>query len=158
MAVFERDLRVGAPIEDVWAFHSTTDGLRALTPNVLDLRVEEIERPGNGRDAHVLTEDTRIHASVTPIGFGHRLRWVSLIEERVERDGLRYFVDTMENGPFPEWTHTHLFYADGDETLIRDRVEYELPGGDVGTALGRVGLAPMFVYRHYRTRDILGGA
>lgn len=158
MAVYERDLRVGVPLEDAWAFHSTIDGLRSLTPKFLNLRVEELERPGNGRDAHVLTEGTRIHASVTPVGFGPRQHWVSVIDARVERDGVRYFVDTMEDGPFREWTHTHMLYGDGEETLIRDRVEYELPGGELGTKLGGLGLLPMFVYRHYRTRDILGGA
>lgn len=155
MAVFERDLRIRAPLEDVWAFHSTLDGLRSLTPNWLNLRVEEIERPGTDRNSHVLTEGTRIHASVTPIGFGPRKRWVSVIEERVVRNGLAYFVDSMEDGPFPEWTHAHLFYGDGDETLIRDVVEYDAPAGDVGDELALLGLAPMFLFRHYRTRDIL---
>jgi ligand-binding SRPBCC domain-containing protein len=155
MAVFERDLRVRAPLDDVWAFHSTVDGLRSLTPGWANLRIEEIERPDDSRDAHVLTEGTRIHASVRPLGVGPRQRWVSVIEERVEGDGRAHFVDSMEDGPFPTWEHTHSFYADGDETVIRDRVEYETPVGGVGDKLATLGLAPMFHYRHRRTRDIL---
>ena len=157
MATFERELRVRAALADVWAFHSTIDGLRSLTPDWLNLRVEDIERPGDEPETHVLTAGTRIHASVRPFGVGPRQTWVSHITEREEGEDRAYFVDVMEAGPFPEWEHTHLFYADGDETLIRDRVEYRAPVGGVGDDLARVGLAPMFWYRHRRTRDILDG-
>ncbi|MFB6270884.1 MAG: SRPBCC family protein [Halobacterium sp.] len=158
MATFERDLRVGASLADTWAFHSTIDGLRSLTPDWLHLRIEDIERPEDGPDTHVLTAGTRIHASVRPFGVGPRQTWVSRITEREESEESAYFVDVMEDGPFPEWEHTHLFYADGDETLIRDRVEYETPVGGVGDDLAGLLLAPMFRYRHWRTRDILGDA
>lgn len=155
MAVFERNLRVRAPFDDVWAFHSTIDGLRSLTPNWLNIRIEKIEHPNNGRDAHVLTEGTRIHASVTPFGFGPRQSWVSVIEERAEFASTAHFVDSMDDGPFPEWEHTHSFYEAGDETLIRDRVEFRTTAGGVGNRFAVLGLAPMFYYRHRRTRDIL---
>lgn len=155
MATFERDLRVSAPLADVWAFHSTLDGLRSLTPDWLHLRVEEIDRPDDGPDTHVLTEGTRLRASVQPFGVGPRHRWVSRIVEREEGDTTAYFVDEMEDGPFPEWEHTHLFYGDGDETVIRDRVRYRAPAGGVGDGLAALFLAPMFRYRHRRTRAIL---
>ncbi|GAA0288073.1 SRPBCC family protein [Halobacterium noricense] len=157
MATFERELRVHAPLADVWAFHSTIDGLRSLTPDWLNLRVEEIERPDDEPEAHVLTAGTRIHASVQPFGVGPRQTWVSHITAREEGEDTAYFVDVMEEGPFPEWEHTHLFYADGDETLIRDHVEYRAPVGGIGDEAARLGLAPMFWYRHRRTRDILDG-
>jgi len=157
MATFERELRVRAPLADVWAFHSTTDGLRSLTPNWLNLRIERIERPTDEPEAHVLTAGTRIHASVRPFGVGPRQTWVSHITEREESEEKAYFVDVMEGGPFSEWEHTHLFYADGDETLIRDHVEYRGPVGGVGDGLAELGLAPMFWYRHRRTSAILDG-
>ncbi|MGB9965266.1 SRPBCC family protein [Halobacterium sp. CBA1126] len=157
MATFERELRVRAPLADVWAFHSTIDGLRSLTPDWLHLRVEEIDRPDDEPETHVLTEGTRIHASVQPFGVGPRQRWVSRITAREEDDDTAYFVDQMEEGPFPEWEHTHSFFADGDETLIRDRVEYRAPVGGVGDDLAVLGLGPMFWYRHRRTREILDG-
>jgi len=157
MATFERELRVRAPLADVWAFHSTTDGLRSLTPDWLNLRIERIERPTDEPEAHVLTAGTRIHASVRPFGVGPRQTWVSHITEREESEEKAYFVDVMEGGPFSEWEHTHLFYADGDETLIRDHVEYRGPVGGVGDGLAELGLAPMFWYRHRRTSAILDG-
>jgi len=45
MATFERELRVRAPFEDVWEFHSTIDGLQALTPRWANLRVEAVQYP-----------------------------------------------------------------------------------------------------------------
>jgi ligand-binding SRPBCC domain-containing protein len=155
MKTFERDLRVRAPLADVWAFHSTIDGLRSLTPDWLGLRVEEIERPEDEPETHVLTEGTRIHASVQPFGVGPRQSWVSRITDREEGDGTAYFVDAMEDGPFPAWEHTHLFYGDGDETVVRDRVRYRAPAGPVGDELAGLFLEPVFWYRHRRTRDLL---
>ncbi|NIC00425.1 SRPBCC family protein [Halobacterium sp. R2-5] len=157
MATFERELRVRAPLSEAWAFHSTEEGLLALTPAWLNLRVERIERPEGGGDSDVLTEGTRIHASVRPFGVGPRQAWVSYITEREEREDTAYFVDVMEDGPFPEWEHTHALYADGEQTLLRDRVKYRTPAGRLGDEAARFGLAPMFWYRHRRTRDILDG-
>jgi len=130
----------------------------ALTPEWLDLRVERIERPDGDDETEILTAGTRIHASVRPFGVGPRQSWVSRITAREEGDETAYFVDVMEGGPFPEWEHTHTLYADGDETLLRDRVEYRTPVGGLGDEAARFGLAPMFWYRHRRTRDILDGA
>lgn len=158
MATFERELRVDASLADAWSFHSTIDGLRSLTPDWLHLRIEAIERPDGEVDSHVLTAGTRIRASVQPFGVGPRQTWVSRIVEREEGDGTAYFVDVMEDGPFPEWEHTHLLYGDDDETLIRDHVEYRTPVGGLGDNVAGLALAPMFRFRHRRTREILEDA
>lgn len=158
MGTFERDLRVGSSLADAWAFHSTIDGLRSLTPDWFNLRIDEIERPEDEANADVLTAGTSIYSSVQPFGVGPRQTWVSHIVEREENEESAYFVDVMEDGPFPEWEHTHLFYADGDETLIRDHVEYTTPVGGAADGLAGLLMAPMFRYRHRRTRDILGDA
>ncbi|PSQ64486.1 MAG: cyclase, partial [Halobacteriales archaeon SW_9_67_24] len=53
------------------------------------------------------------------------------------------------------WIHTHSFYADGGGTHVRDRVEYQLPFGDLRRLAGPfavVGFEPMFRYRHRETR------
>lgn len=152
MRVYERQVRIDAPFSDVWAFHATIDGLRALTPSWLHLVVHDIDR-ADGRESHVLDAGTTIRLSVRPFGVGPRQRWTAFIEERGTADGMAYFVDTMQEGPLPHWRHTHLFYDAGDETLLRDHVEYELPV-HVGP-LGDVGLAAFFRYRHRRTRQIL---
>lgn len=160
MQTFERDLRVDAPLDEVWAFHSTVDGLLALTPDVANLRIDEVEWPADrgDRDDEVLVEGTRIHMSVRPLGVGPRQTWTSVITERVEEEGHAYFVDRMEDGPFPEWEHTHSFFADGDQTVLRDHVEYRAPLGGVGALGSSAVMRPMFYFRHRETRAALGDA
>ncbi|MFB6308776.1 MAG: SRPBCC family protein [Haloarculaceae archaeon] len=158
MAVYERSVRVAAPFEDVWAFHSTSDGLVALTPDFLDMRIEEEYGPDGEPDPGVLEAGSVVVSSVRPLGVGPRQRWTSEIVERREGDDEALFRDVMTEGPFREWEHTHRFVADDGATHVYDHVEYELPGGPAGRAVGPlayVGLEPMFRYRHRKTKELL---
>ncbi|PSP90216.1 cyclase [Halobacteriales archaeon QS_4_69_34] len=155
MPVYERETRVAAPFERVTEFHSTLDGLAALTPEWMGLRVESVRGPDGEPDPETLEAGSVAELSVRPFGIGPRQRWTTHIVAREEREGGATFRDEMHDGPFERWVHTHGFYADGDGTLVRDRVEYELPGGRVGRALGPfavVGFEPMFRYRHRETK------
>lgn len=171
MSVYRRSTRVRAPLSAVWDFHSTAEGLVAVTPGWMNVRVEAIRGPdgettyeGDRSEATgdpnypILTEGSEIDLSVRPFGVGPRQSWTSRITERRIEDGAAQFVDEMVAGPFARWRHTHSFYADGEATLARDRVEYRLPGGRAGRAvspLAVVGFEPMFRYRHRRTRALL---
>jgi len=125
MPTYRRTTRVPAPIDEVWRFHSTIDGLRALTPDWMRLEIEGVERPDGAADSDVLVEGSRIRMSMRPFDIGPRQRWVSRIVDREPGgdapvgDGAR-FVDEMAGGPFRKWEHTHAFHADGDETLLVD--------------------------------------
>lgn len=155
MATYELETRVSAPLEDVWAFHSTVDGLRTVTPDFMNLEVHDVTGPDGETDPDELLEGTQLRMSIRPFGAGPRQRWTSVILERTEDDGAAMFRDRMVEGPFPSWEHTHQFFADGDGTRIVDRVEYRLPGGPLGrlvSPLGVVGMEPMFRARHRRTR------
>lgn len=157
-STYRRRTRVRAPLEDVWEFHSTPDGLEALTPEFLDMEVTSVVGPDGEPDPDVLEAGSRLEISVRPLGVGPRTRWVSVIDRRSERDGAASFRDVMIEGPFPEWRHTHSFFADGEETIVVDHVEYRLPGGRLGgaaTPFGRLGLEGMFRYRHRRTKALL---
>ncbi|MDG5775081.1 SRPBCC family protein [Haloarculaceae archaeon H-GB2-1] len=159
MPVYERATRVDAPLSTVWDFHSNVDGLVALTPDWMRLRVERVVGPDGEPNPDLMTVGSRIESSVRPFGLGPRQRWTSVIVEREEGDGWARFRDTMEDGPFAHWEHTHTFHAEGDDaTLVYDRVEYELPGGELGRALGPlayVGFEPMFRHRHRETKALL---
>lgn len=155
MATYELETRVAAPLEDVWAFHSTVDALRTVTPDFMNLEVHDVTGPDGEADPDELLEGTQLRMSIRPFGAGPRRRWVSVILERTEDDGAAMFRDRMIEGPFPSWEHTHQFFADGGGTRIVDRVEYRLPGGPLGrlvSPLGVVGMEPMFRARHRRTR------
>lgn len=158
MAIYERETLVRAPPDEVWAFYSSIDGLVALTPDWFGLRVEDVTGPDGAADPPELLEGTTIDLSVRPLGIGPRQRTTSRIVERRREDGVAILRDRMIEGPFEEWLHTHAFEAVDDGTLVRDRVEYRLPCGVAGRVAARgmvVGLAPMFRYRHRRTRELL---
>ncbi|PSP54373.1 cyclase [Halobacteriales archaeon QS_1_67_19] len=157
MPTYQRETRVDASLEDVWEFHSRISGLEALTPDWMHLQVEDVRGPnGRTRSDGVLLVGSEVRLSVRPFGVGPRRPWVSRITRREREDGAAVFEDEMVEGPFPEWHHSHQFYADGGGTLIRDRVRYELPvlGGLLGP-LGWLGFEPMFRGRHRRTKRVL---
>ena len=161
MHTYKRSAQVAAPFETVWSFHSTEAGLEALTPSWMNLRIESVTGPDGAEGPDELEPGSTIHASTRPFGIGPRQGWISDIIARERCDGSGYFQDTMREGPFSEWEHTHLFYADGDSTIVRDRVRYELPVGPLDRLLGPlavVGFEPMFRYRHQRTRSLLESA
>lgn len=160
MATYERTTRVAVPLEEVWAFQSTVDGLRAVTPDFLNLEVHDVVGPDGEADPEALVEGTRLRMSIRPFGAGPRQRWTSVILERTEDDGAAMFRDRMVEGPFPEWEHTHQLFADDGGTRLVDRIEYRLPGGPLGaliSPLGVVGMEPMFRARHRRTREYFDG-
>jgi ligand-binding SRPBCC domain-containing protein len=153
MAVYERSTVVDAPLETVWEFHSTVDGLLALTPGWMNMRVEEIRGPNGEPDPDVLAVGTEVSLSIRPFGVGPRQSWTSRIVERERQGDAAYFRDTMREGPFRRWSHTHRFRAVEGGTRITDHVEYEFPRPFRGlSALAWPGFEPMFVYRHRRTK------
>ena len=158
MATFERDMRVQAPLEDVWTFHSSVSGLERLTPAWMGLRIESVIGPDGERDPVVLETGAELDLSVRPFALGPRQHWTSVITDRARQSGRAYFTDEMIRGPFETWIHTHAFFADGDATIVRDHVEYELPFGTLGNAVtpfSGVGFEGMFRDRHDRTRKSL---
>lgn len=158
MQTYERSVRVRAPLSRVWEFHSTTDGLEALTPSWMNMHIREVRGPDGSPDPDVLDVGSLVDVSIRPFDVGPQQNWTSNITAREEENGSAYFRDEMTDGPFEAWEHTHLFYADGDGTIVRDRIRYELPLGAVGRALGPlavVGFEPMFRYRHRRTKQLL---
>ena len=161
MQTYRRTIRIPASIDEVWAFHSTIDGLQRLTPEWMNLRIDGVEGPEEATDPELLVEGSQIRMSIRPFGVGPRQRWTSRITDRTP-DGdasvakSAQFVDEMEGGPFRTWEHTHAFYADGDQTLLVDTVNYRLPLGSLGDIAGpfaKVGFEGMFRDRHRRTID-----
>ena len=158
MATYERETRIDASLDDVWQFHSTSAGLERLTPDWMGLRVESTMGPDGDSDPEVLEAGSELSLSIRPFGVGPRQYWTSVITQRVEKPGRAYFVDEMVHGPFKTWVHTHSFFADGSETVLRDHVEYELPVGgftDPLSPFSELGFEGMFRDRHARTREAL---
>ncbi|MWV39526.1 SRPBCC family protein [Natrialba sp. INN-245] len=154
MPTYERRTTIDAPIEDVWAFSADVSGLEAVTPDWLGLRVESVIGPDGTLGRNGLEVGTEISLSMRPFGVGPRQYWTSLITEVDRRDGVAYFRDEMVRGPFDRWVHTHSFFADGDRTVLRDHVAYDLPLGPLSGAVSpvsHVGFEAMFRERHRAT-------
>jgi ligand-binding SRPBCC domain-containing protein len=88
---------------------------------------------------------------------GIPVRWQSLIQDWEPN---RSFVDTQTRGPYHRWHHTHEFEPYDGGTVIRDRVQYELPLGALGDLVaGRFvskDVATIFAFRRTKIREILG--
>jgi ligand-binding SRPBCC domain-containing protein len=158
MAVYQRSVTVDAPLAEVRAFHDTADGLVALTPGFLNIRIDETTGPDGEPDPDVLEAGSRVVSSVRPFGIAPRQQWVSDIVAREVGETEAMFRDEMVEGPFDHWVHTHRFVAVDGGTRVEDHVEYairEHVGGSVIDLLAPVGMAPMFWYRHRQTRKRL---
>ncbi|MEY7850860.1 SRPBCC family protein [Natrarchaeobius sp. A-rgal3] len=160
MATYERRTTIDAPLADVWEFSADVSGLEAVTPNWLGLRVESVIGSDGNLDPDGLEVGTEISLSMRPFGVGPRQYWTSLITEVERREGVAYFRDEMVHGPFDRWVHTHSFFADGDRTILRDHVAYELPLGPLAepaSPFSLLGFEAMFRERHRATKARLEG-
>ena len=69
------------------------------------------------------------------------------------------FVDQQVSGPYRLWIHEHTFEETNHGTLVRDHVQYEVPGGPlVHRLFVRGDLKRIFDYRHEQLRDVELGA
>lgn len=144
---FVYESRIAAPPEEVFAFHEHPQALNWLIPPWES--VTPIEPPKSLRTGSRVVLEGRLGP--------FRLRWVAV---HTDYDPPHVFADIQESGPFAHWHHRHRFLDDGSGgTLLRDEVEYELPGGAVSRLLFdsfvRAKLQRMFEYRHNTTRRMV---
>ncbi|WP_245631979.1 SRPBCC family protein [Edaphobacter aggregans] len=78
--------------------------------------------------------------------FGFRLRHTSKI---VDYEPYRFFCDEMTYGAFKSFRHEHFFEAVGDETIMRDVLEFAAPFGALGL------MAERLVLRDYMRRFLV---
>lgn len=153
MTTYRRSVWVDAPLERVWAFHSTIAGLRALTPGLLGLQVVAIR----GDDDGTLVTGSEIDLRMRPLGVLPASAWTSVITDREASSQRCWFIDVMRGGPFDHWQHVHTFEAVDGGTRIEDVVTVRLGGplAPLVSPAALIGLVPMFRYRHGQTRTQL---
>ena len=116
----ERSQLIPRPQPEVFAFFADAANLERLTPDFLRFRIETplpIEMRAGARI------DYRLSLGALPV------RWRTRISSW--EPPLR-FSDDQERGPYALWHHVHEFEAVGDQTRMRDRVDYRLPFGPLG--------------------------
>lgn len=121
--VFE--LRVPVPVEKVWEFYKSPAALEKLSRPSDHVRILNPE---------VGVEEGVLH-KVRMRKFGLPIKWEARISQVTPPYG---FTDQAEKSPFKFWRHRHDFIPDGDGTLIRDVVVYEMPFGKLGKAVHKL--------------------
>lgn len=154
MTRFEQSVTLPASPDEVYRWHARPGALDRMLPPWEDVRV--LERGDGLRVGSRVVFETR----VGPLA----QRWTAEHADVV--DGER-FRDVQVSGPFAAWEHTHSVHpaagsagAEDARSVLRDRIEYELPLGTLGTLLGgawvRRRLERMFRYRHrVLARDLM---
>jgi ligand-binding SRPBCC domain-containing protein len=119
MPIFEASQVFARSLEEVFDFFILPSNLVKVSPPELNMKLTEApERLALG--SRVTLEGRRW-------GIAQRI-----ISEVIEfQFGVR-FTDTQTKGPFRKWVHRHMFTAVPGGTEVRDRIEYEPPGGMLG--------------------------
>lgn len=138
------ELRLPGRRSDVFPFFADAENLERITPPSLRFRILT-PAPIEMRPGALIDYALRIRGVPTT--------WRSVISGW---DPPRRFVDEQLRGPYRWWRHEHLFFAAGEDTLILDRVEYDVPGGRVINRLFVAAeLRRIFAFRQRKLQELL---
>ena len=79
MPTFQREVRVHAPFEVVWEFHSDASGLEALTPEFMRLELVAVRGPDGEPNPGLLETGAEIDMRMRPFGVAPIQEWTSVI-------------------------------------------------------------------------------
>ncbi len=129
------------PIERVFAFFSNPENLPRIMPASSRTKLIALNRmpvpnppPGIAADRAAGVDSTIVTSFRVFPFLPVRARWIARI---TEFEWNHYFADVQDRGPFKSWHHRHEFQAETRDgvtgTLVRDRIEYEVGFGFLGT-------------------------
>ena len=114
--IFESVIEFEEPVHSVFEYFSRAENLDAITPPWLNFRFIT-PLPIEMRRGTEIEYRLRLH--------GIPVRWKT---EITVWDPPHAFEDVQRRGPFRRWIHRHTFEPKDGGTLMRDRVEYAVPG------------------------------
>lgn len=148
MRTFVKRTKITVPQETLFAWHEMPGAFERLTPPFENIRV--LSHSGGIKDG--ATIKVEVKEGLFPI------RW-ELQHQNYRPPHL--FQDVQLRGLFKSWSHEHRFLSESEnQSVIEDRIEYELPLGFIGDLFGNpivMGkLNRLFEYRHaITTQDVL---
>lgn len=123
MHTLERDQLIPVSRDELFAFFEDPRNLGEITPPEMGFEILKM-------DDLPIEAGFRIKYRIKV--FGVPVTWVSKITEY--EPGVR-FADVQVKGPYAFWQHEHSFEDADSGTIMRDRVQYELPFGILGSAV-----------------------
>lgn len=112
MRTLERESVIKAPIEEVFSFFGKAENLNIITPPQLKFDIVT-PLPITIKEGTII--DYKIKIS------GLSFNWRTKI---TEWEPPRRFIDIQTRGPYKMWVHEHTFIADGNKTIMKDKVNY----------------------------------
>jgi hypothetical protein len=135
------------PRDRVFAFFADAGNLDRITPDFLRFAVLT-PRPVEMKQGTLIDYRLRVH--------GLPMRWQS---EITVWEPPHRFVDVQRRGPYRQWIHEHGFEEIDGGTLVRDRVEYAVPGWFLEPLVHRWLVGPdlekVFAFRKTRLAELL---
>jgi ligand-binding SRPBCC domain-containing protein len=131
------------PIAEVFPFFADADNLDVITPPWLQFEILTT-RPIAMQVGARIDYRLRLH--------GLPLCWQS---EITAWQPPNRFVDEQHRGPYRAWIHEHTFEERGGGTLVCDRIQYRVFGGQLVERLFvRRDLEKIFAHRHRRLGEL----
>lgn len=120
---FQKEQFIKSTIDTVWAFISTPQNLKKITPDYMGFDIQSQDLPNK------IYEGMIIAYKVKPL-LGIKTTWVTEITHIKDKS---YFVDEQRVGPYALWHHQHLIIPQADGVLMKDIVSYKPPFGLIGS-------------------------
>lgn len=142
---FSSQLTVPRPIDEVFEFFSNPANLTILSPPWLKF---EMQSEHEAKMLAGIEFDYKLKVRGIP------LKWRSRI---TEWDPPNRFADEQIKGPYNLWVHTHSFEEQDRNTVVRDHIQYSVPGGSIINSLFvRRDVEKIFKYRGDKLTEIFG--
>lgn len=142
-----KEQQLNCDIETAWEFFSSPFNLSKITPKDMGFVVK------SNLGKKPIYEGMEITYTVSPL-LKIPLKWKSKI---TQVDFQKSFTDVQEKGPYKYWNHFHEFVPNEKGVLMRDKVDYELPFGFLGSIahklLVKKKLEAIFSYRNQVLED-----
>ena len=117
--VYDSELWLPKPVEEVFAFFADASNLQLLTPDWVNFEILT-PLPIAMHAGTVIDYKLRIR--------GIQLRWHT---EITVWEAPHRFVDEQKRGPYRQWIHEHRFESRDGGTMCTDHVQYAVFGGEL---------------------------
>jgi len=146
MSVCEYETRLSCSVEGLFDFLARPANVSQVTSP--DLGISFLSAP------EVLHQDAVLDFQIITFG-----QVIKSSHEIVEFAFPHHYVEQQVTGPMKAWRHTHSFEAIPEGVLMRDVVEFQLPGGILGLLLSESKVCDQledgFYYREKRLNELI---